>query len=47
VFGDADAAPGAPPVAVMNHRAWVRLFNADPNVIGRTLVLSEQPLRHE
>jgi putative ABC transport system permease protein len=43
VFADADAAPGAPPVAVMNHRAWVRLFNADPNVIGRTLVLNEQP----
>jgi putative ABC transport system permease protein len=40
VFGDADAAPGAPPVAVMNHRAWVRLFNADPSVIGRTLVLN-------
>ncbi len=40
VFGDADAAPGAPPVAVMNNRAWVRLFNADPGVIGRTLILN-------
>jgi putative ABC transport system permease protein len=39
-FGDADAATGAPPVAVMNHRAWVRLFNGDPAVIGRTLVLN-------
>ena len=43
VFGDADAAPGAPPVAVMNHRAWVRLFAADPGVIGRTLVIDGQP----
>ena len=25
-----DAAPGAPPVAVMCHRAWVRSFGADP-----------------
>jgi putative ABC transport system permease protein len=40
VFGEADVAPGAPPVAVMNHRAWVRLFNADPAVIGRTLILN-------
>lgn len=43
VFGDADAAPGAPPVAVMNHRAWVRLFNADPAVVGRTLMLNGEP----
>ena len=43
VFGPADAAPGAPPVAVMNHRAWVRLFGADPGVIGRTLVLDGGP----
>src|SRR5262245_14097514 len=43
VFGDADAVSGAPPVAVMNHRAWVRLFNADPTVIGRTLVLNGEP----
>ena len=39
VFGAADASPGAPPVAVMNHRTWVRLFAADPSVVGRTLVL--------
>ena len=44
VFGDADAAPGASPVAVMNHRAWVRLFAADPGgVVGRTLVIYGQP----
>jgi putative ABC transport system permease protein len=43
VFEEADAAPAAPPVAVMNHRAWVRLFAADPGVVGRTLMLDEQP----
>jgi putative ABC transport system permease protein len=43
VFAASDAAPGAPPVAVMAHRAWVRLFNADPGVVGRTLVLSAGP----
>jgi predicted permease len=43
VFGDADAATGAPPVAVMNHRAWLRLFNGDPTVLGRTLVLNGEP----
>jgi putative ABC transport system permease protein len=43
VFGYSDVAPGAPPVAVMNHRAWVTRFGADPGVIGRTLVLDGQP----
>ena len=43
VFGPADASAGAPPVAVMNHRAWVRLFGAAPTVIGRTLVLNGEP----
>jgi predicted permease len=38
-FEASDIAPGAPPVAVMCHRAWVRSFGADPAVIGRTLVL--------
>ena len=43
VFDYRDVAPGAPPVAVMNHRAWVTRFGADPGVIGRTLVLDGQP----
>ena len=43
VFDHRDVAPGAPPVAVMNHRAWVTRFGADPGVIGRTLVLDGQP----
>jgi len=43
VFGAADAAPGAPPVAVMGYRAWIRLFGADPGVLGRTLMLDGKP----
>jgi putative ABC transport system permease protein len=39
VFDASDAAPDAPRVAVMCHRAWVRSFGADPGVLGRTLVL--------
>jgi putative ABC transport system permease protein len=39
-FEASDTAPGAPPVAVMCHRAWVRSFGADPAVIGQTLVLN-------
>jgi putative ABC transport system permease protein len=38
-FGTGDAAPGAPPVAVISHRAWVREFGADPTIVGRPLVL--------
>jgi putative ABC transport system permease protein len=43
VFDASDAAPGAPQVAVMCHRAWIRSFGADPGVIGRTLVLDGTP----
>ena len=39
----ADAAPGAPPVFVMAHKMWVKHFNSDPSVVGRTLVLNGVP----
>jgi len=42
-FGSGDAAPGAPPVAVVSHRAWLREFGADPTIIGRPFVLNGQP----
>jgi predicted permease len=38
-----DAASGAPPVFVMAHKMWVKHFNADPSVVGRTLVLNGVP----
>src|SRR5262245_32168862 len=42
-FGDTDIVPGAPAVAVMNHRTWVTVFGADPGVVGRTLMLDGEP----
>jgi predicted permease len=38
--GLADAAPGAPPVALLGYRFWHRQFGGDPNIVGRTLRLN-------
>src|SRR6266542_2543504 len=43
VFGPADAAADAAPVAVLNHRTWMTLFGGDPSVVGRSIVLNGQP----
>jgi putative ABC transport system permease protein len=43
VFGPADAAPGAPLVAVMNHRTWMTLFGADPAIVGQSITLNGEP----
>ena len=32
--------PGKPPVVILSHGFWTRLFNADPNVIGRSITLN-------
>jgi len=42
-FGETDGQPGAPPVAVLSHEAWQRLFGGDASVVGRTIVLNEAP----
>ena len=38
-----DAEPGATPVFVLTHNAWVSHFGADPSAIGRTFVLNGVP----
>jgi predicted permease len=38
-FAEADAHESSPPVVVLAHRTWTTLFQADPDLIGRTLVL--------
>lgn len=38
-FAEADAAPGAEPVVVLNHGFWRTAFGADPGVIGRRIEL--------
>lgn len=38
-----DGRPGAPPVAVLRHRAWMTLFAGDPAVVGRTISFNGTP----
>jgi len=40
-----DDQPNANHQVVLAHRAWMRWFGGDPNVIGRTVQLNEQPYR--
>ncbi len=42
-FTPADDEPGEAPVIVLSHRAWVRHFNADPGVPGRTVQVDDVP----
>jgi len=42
LLGPADDQPGAPTVAVLSHRYWMRRFNGDPSVVGRTILLEGQ-----
>jgi hypothetical protein len=39
-----DAKPGAPPVFVMAYKLWVRRFNRDTSILGRTFVLNSKPM---
>jgi predicted permease len=38
-----DARPGAPPVFVMAHKLWVKRFNQDPAILGKTFTLNGTP----
>jgi putative ABC transport system permease protein len=37
---EADAAPGAPAVAVLGYKFWMREFGGDPSVLGRLMLLN-------
>jgi putative ABC transport system permease protein len=39
-----DSVPGRNPVVVIAHGLWVRRFNADPGIIGKTINVNNQPL---
>ena len=41
---DDDRNPGAHPVAVLSYAFWERRFGKDPNLIGKTILVNEQPL---
>ncbi len=43
VFTQEEDQPNANRVAVLAYGAWLRLFGGDPNVIGRSIVLNQQP----
>ncbi len=38
-----DARPGAPPVFVMSYKLWVKRFNLDPGILGKTFTLNGTP----
>jgi len=40
---DDDRTPGAHPVAVLSYAFWERRFAKDPNLIGKTILINEQP----
>jgi ABC-type antimicrobial peptide transport system permease subunit len=44
LFGVVDSdEPDASPVVVLSHRFWSRRFNADPAIVGQTLLLNGRP----
>lgn len=42
LLAEYDNRVGAPPVAVVSHRFWVRELNADDRVVGRTIVINNK-----
>jgi len=42
-FAPDDDRPGAPPVAILSHDYWVSRYGADPDAIGRAIILNGEP----
>ena len=38
-----DDQPGAPPALVLAHEYWVRRYGSDPDVLGKTILLNNEP----
>src|SRR3954471_20845409 len=43
VFTEEEDRVGGPPVCVISDKLWQRVFNRDPNVLGKTVTLGNQP----
>lgn len=43
IFADADNAPAAPPVALLSHGAWQRVWARDQAVVGKTIQIEDRP----
>lgn len=41
-FTSSDAAPGAPPVVVLNYNAWRSKLGGDPDIVGKMLMLDHR-----
>ncbi len=44
VYGSADTVATAPAVAVLTHRFWQERYSGDPDVLGRTIMLNDEPV---
>jgi putative ABC transport system permease protein len=42
-YGDAATLPGAPPVAVLGHGLWTRVFGGDTQIVGRSVRIDGVP----
>ncbi|MBI4478973.1 MAG: ABC transporter permease [Acidobacteria bacterium] len=42
-FLPADDIPGAPSVAIISHALWQSRYNGDPNIVGKTIRINEDP----
>src|SRR5580700_5051042 len=40
-----DRIPGAHPVAVLSYGYWQRRFGSDPRIVGKNIILNENPIR--
>ena len=45
IFTPEEDQPGAGPVAVLSNQAWQKRFGADPNIIGRSIILDQRQYR--
>ena len=43
-FVDADASPGAVPVALITHDLWMRQFGGAPDIVGRSVTFDREPV---
>ena len=43
VFGRSEEAPGANRVVVLSHSGWEQRFGGDPDIVGRPIVLDDNP----
>src|SRR5215472_8061994 len=43
IFLPEEDTPGKPPTALLSNRVWQRLFNSDPNIVGKSVTLDGKP----